>query len=128
MPDILDSIDGALSDWHTSDDAMRWLPEHKREPRAEGGERASMPPAAVTVSMDTEEFARALNEFAEAMTRVFRPVIEDTVKAFHGLGAAFFPSQHRRCLTCHPSQRPKPLAVNGHEYHRRQMARRRRRR
>lgn len=28
--DILASIDGALHDWETSDDAMRWVPKHER--------------------------------------------------------------------------------------------------
>ncbi len=27
MSDILDTIDNALEDWGTSDDAMRWRPE-----------------------------------------------------------------------------------------------------
>lgn len=30
MPDILDAIDGALADYGTSDDAMRWNPDPPR--------------------------------------------------------------------------------------------------
>jgi hypothetical protein len=35
---------------------------------------------------------------------------------------------YSRCRTCHPEQAPRPLAVDGREYHRRQRARQRRRR
>lgn len=31
MTDIIDTIDGALRDWDTSDDAMRWVPEDDRQ-------------------------------------------------------------------------------------------------
>lgn len=113
---ILDQIDGALRDFDTSGDAMRWVPEGGRRPW----------PDAVTI--DTEEFTRSLNEFGEAVIRAFRPVIEDTARQFHALSAALFPVQHRRCATCPPGRKPKPLAVNGHEYQRRLKARRRRRR
>lgn len=32
MTDILELIDNAIEDWHTSDDAMRWTPEPITEP------------------------------------------------------------------------------------------------
>lgn len=31
--DIIESIDGALRDWETSDDAMRWVPPEDRKPK-----------------------------------------------------------------------------------------------
>lgn len=133
-PGILDSIDGALRDYGTSCDAMRWMPENKRlaaphreSPAPASGRVSLEPPAVLILSVDTEEFARSLNDLAEAMARVLNPVVEDTAKLFHALSHALFPSQHRRCWTCHPSRKPKPLAVNGHEYQRRLRARRRRR-
>jgi hypothetical protein len=119
---ILDQIDGALRDFDTSGDAMRWwVPEGERRPWPD-----AVAPVAGTI--DTEEFTRALNELGAAITRAFRPVIEDTVRQFHALSAVLFPSQHRRCVTCHPGRKPKPLAVDGHEYQRRLAARRRRKR
>lgn len=124
---ILDQIDGALRDFDTSGDAMRWIPEGERKPMPVPG-AVTPPPVIVALTMDTEEFTRSLNEFAEAMARAFRPVIEDTAKQFHALSAALFPVQHRRCLACHPGRKPKPLAVDGHECQRRLRARRRRRR
>jgi hypothetical protein len=30
MRDIIEAIDGAISEWETSGDAMRWVPEEKR--------------------------------------------------------------------------------------------------
>jgi hypothetical protein len=128
-PGILDSIDGALRDFETSKDAMRWLPEDKRpDGPASDGIPGGAAPVAVAVTVDAEEFARALNDFAEIMARVLRPAVEDTARLFHAISAAFFPDQHLRCHTCHPARRPKPLAVDGHEYRRRMKARQRRRR
>jgi hypothetical protein len=122
---ILDQIDGALRDFETSTDAMRWVPEGKREFKpAHTGATA----VGLALTVDTAEFTRALNELGAAVARAFRPVFEDTARQFHALSAALFPVQHRRCVTCHPSRKPKPLAVDGHEYQRRLRARRRRRR
>lgn len=38
------------------------------------------------------------------------------------------PGSHSHCRTCHPEMAPRPLAVNGDDYRRRQLARTRRRR
>ena len=83
---------------------------------------------ASALTVDMEDFAPSLNAMFEAVGRAFRPVVEDTVKAFHGLSAALSPEIHRKCWTCHPKWRPKPLAVDGHAYHRRQRNRVKRRR
>jgi hypothetical protein len=122
--DILGSIDGALRDFETSADAMRWLPGEKRAP-SPAGEHVHNP-LAVALTVDVEEFARSLNELIDALARAFRPVSEDTARQFHSLAAALFPARHRRCRTCQPGW--KPLAVDGREYHRRQQARRKRKR
>ena len=138
---ILDSIDGALYDFETSKDAMRWVPEDERHA---GNRPAAVSPwhdlagaalvlnspsaTALMLTVDADEFNQALNELAAAVTRAFRPVIEDTVKAFHGLSAVLSPELHRKCWTCHPKRKPKPLAVDGHEYQRRLRARRKRKR
>jgi hypothetical protein len=49
-------------------------------------------------------------------------------RLIHRLDQLMFPRKHRRCRTCHPRSVSRPLAVNGHEYHRRQRARTRRKR
>jgi hypothetical protein len=36
------------------------------------------------------------------------------------------PGSHSHCLTCHPEQDRRPLAVDGHEHNRRRLARQRR--
>jgi hypothetical protein len=126
---ILDSIDGALRDWEVSADAMRWLPEGERVAAPAVVPAAAIrPPVPVAVTMDAGELARALRDLGEMMARAFRPVFEGAVKLFHDLSAALFPVQHRRCWTCYPERKPKPLAVDGHEYQRRLAARRRRKR
>lgn len=136
--DILETIDGALLDFDLSTDAMRWCPEGKRVPVPRGTPAAVTPldgatwtaPAPVTVDVfvDTAQFTRLLNEFIETLSRAVRPVLDDAARGLHALSAALFPGQHRRCLTCRPSRKPKPLAVDGHEYQRRLRARRRRKR
>jgi hypothetical protein len=65
----------------------------------------------VTVSVDLTEFMASL---------------ADASRWFHDLDRFCYPRKHRHCHTCHPEQAPRPLAVNGHEYHRRQQARQRR--
>jgi hypothetical protein len=137
---VLDSIDGALRDFETSTDAMRWVPEGERlaavMPDAppgpwiplDGATWIAPVPASVPVFVDVAEFSRSVNALAEAVNRALRPVFEDTARQFHALSAALYPQRHRRCGTCHPSRKPKPLAVDGHEYQRRLRARRRRKR
>jgi hypothetical protein len=74
------------------------------------------------------EAGDALAEFGCTLGELFRPLLDWAAKMVHDLHLLFFPPQHRRCWTCHPLRRPKPLAVNGHEYQRRLKARRRRKR
>lgn len=118
MTSILDSIDGALHDWETSPDAMRWSPRLAEvKHRAVDGAAPERP--AVT--------GTGLAEFGRAIGEAFRPLLDWAKRMFHDLSRLIFPDQHRRCVTCHPSRKPKPLAVDGHEYQRRLKARRRRR-
>lgn len=80
MADILDVIDGALLDFDTSDDAMRWVPPAKRE------ERPAVDPE--LLEMLSPESLAAINaavagitEFANALGRALNPV-------FGGIGLA----------------------------------------
>lgn len=127
MTGILDSIDGALRDFETGRDAMRWLPEESRteETRPDAGDAALV----------AEVLGRAAAQAAEDIGRMFavlQPAVEAQARAagqlIHNAHRALYPRQHQRCGTCHPWRKPKPLAVDGREYQRRLRARRRRRR
>ncbi len=115
---ILDAIDGALHDYAVSTDAMRWAPEESRT--------ASAPSLD-----DIGAIFRRLTEDWQRMAEAMRPVVEAHAKACakftHSIDRGLWPDRHRRCVTCQPWRKPKPLAVNGHEYQRRLRARRRRR-
>lgn len=74
------------------------------------------------------DLRQVLAEFVRAVADAVRPLFDYLARMAHGIHRAFFPSRHRRCWTCHPERKPKPLTVDGHEYQRRQRARRRRRR
>lgn len=69
-----------------------------------------------------------LADFGRALGETFRSLVEWAAKMLHDVHLLFFPARHGRCLRCHPERKPKPLAVDGHEYRRRLAARRRRRR
>jgi hypothetical protein len=83
-------------------------------------------PAPAPVTADT--FGRALADFGRAVAEAFRPVVEWAAKTIHDVHRTLFPRKHRRCVRCHPKLKPKPLAVDGHAYRRRQRNRVRRRR
>lgn len=180
MTSILDSIDGALHDWETSPDAMRWSPRPAEvKQRAvvgapsvtlrpglslagaggpwtavagdmlfshPGTSREELPSLAagilrladVSRTFSGPPFPSAADHMARTETALtdvgrvigdaFRPLLDWAKRMFHDLSRLLFPRQHRRCWTCHPSRKPKPLAVDGHAYQRRLKARRKRRR
>lgn len=165
MTSILDSIDGALADYATSKDAMRWVPEEQRDEaeavpgdviatiggtgdtvmtsgapwypltgarlafdRSPGTTPAERGEARRTLAEDGRRLGEAIDELGHAIGEAFRPLLDWAKRMFHDLSRLLFPKQHRRCVTCYPSRKPKPLAVDGHEYQRRLRNRRRRRR
>jgi hypothetical protein len=76
---------------------------------------------------EAEELARGTQALGEALATALTPVLRAAVEAFHDLGAALEPRRHRdRCRSCNQRGNPGPLAVNGHEYRRRSLARKRR--
>lgn len=158
--DILDTIDGALRDYETSWDAMRWAPcsvfprlsaaqmaVARRlaadtgidgyatvllvdgEPGCDSPWHDLVRAAAarehplryenltITITIDAEPFNRAFCRLLE----VFGQFAARATRQFDGLLAALDGKR-----TCQYHRRP--LAVDGHEYHRRQLARQRRRR
>jgi hypothetical protein len=48
--------------------------------------------------------------------------------AIHDLDRLAHPRRHGHCRTCHPEMDVRLLAINGQDYHRRQMARQKRKR
>lgn len=147
--DILDSIDGALFDFEVSKDAMRWSPPEEQPPRIVGpggqayvinsGELRRIGTAGrIEIQIDTRSFneqmaevGRQLNRFGQQMGDALNTMFEPLRKFSATLAKRAHmrePGSHGHCRTCHPEQAPRPLAVNGHEYRRRQRARQRRKR
>jgi hypothetical protein len=129
--DILDAIDGALFDYATSKDAMRWQPpEEQPEPLL------PTPMIPVNIDIDLSGFMRGFEQLGEVMESLVRgfaealkPVGKFVQRISHDIDAREHPRWHkRRCRTCNPRGNPRPLAVNGHEYRRRRKARMRRNR
>ena len=155
---VLDVIDGALKDWTSADAMRwrPAAPGPAREPlpltlvslapalSTAGPEgpwvplgsfedgtlrvRPATPPAPVDLAAFFRELGEQLAGLCRDIMRALMPACRDLARQFHAVSAALYPARHRRCLTCHPERKPKPLAVDGHEYHRRQRARQRRRR
>lgn len=124
--DILDAIDGALLDWETSQDAMRWTPAEKRPVRADDAMAAL-----ARTAIDMSGIVRGFQQMGEAMGRALYEMFAPLRKLSATLATIAHmqePGSHGHCRTCHPEQAPRPLAVNGHEYRRRQRARQRRKR
>ena len=125
--DILDMIDGTLRDYAVSGDAMRWTPEP--EPDPEG--RDAGPAVLTQVTVDVSGFVDGLRQVCEAIAR-FGAACAKGMR-LPDLLAALCTGRHERsrdrarCPKCNPAGNPRPLAVNGHEYRRRQLNRRRRR-
>ena len=63
---------------------------------------------------------------ARAVIPAFHAAVEPVRQMAHAVDAGRYPRRHIRCHQCRPIANPKPLAVSGARYHRRQKARRRR--
>lgn len=117
---ILDSIDGAVRDWETSRDAMRWVP---------GEARGGLPPARdgavhVQVHVDVAPLAEALGLMLADLTRLLGSFTS-------AAGSAAGEIVHLAAvLGVRPERRRGGgrLAVDGHAYQRRLRARRKRKR
>jgi hypothetical protein len=75
-------------------------------------------------------FVGELQEAARAalggLGKAFTPFFAATRSALHKGAYSGDRKHYRRCPTCNPRGFPKPLPINGHEYHRRQRRRNRR--
>jgi hypothetical protein len=94
--------------------------------RTEGGVTLEVPAAAGTA----EDLQGAIARLADWSVTVSVDITgfwsNDKWRWLHHLDRACYPRRHRRCHICHPRW-SRSLAVNGHEYHRRQLARTKRR-
>lgn len=112
---------------------MRWTPDRDAA-RDNGWSRMQgMTPSVVIfdeVQMLTtgmQAAGQALASFAAAISGGFTlSVFSPDMPAAHRAHAIYYPRQHIRCADCHPAANPRPLAINGAAYRRRQKARRRR--
>lgn len=91
-PDIIDTIDGAIEDWTTSADAMRWRPPGAEEPAPPTPPRVlfvingvNEPRPAITAA-DLEAMGERLREIGRAYTEMFTRAWEAAAPAFARLG------------------------------------------
>lgn len=78
------------------------------------------------------ELATQARSAARQIARTLAPQLRVYTRDMHRIAAqslsqADYKRHRRRCAVCNPAGFPPPLCVNGHEYHRRQKARRRNR-
>lgn len=119
--DIVDTIDHALRDWETSPDAMRWAPTADADQAdADAAHLSYAFPARWVLGMPTAPFLTVdLQPFQDELARALEVVL-DWVIANRRLIDAW------RGLPSYDDHHPKPLPINGQDYHRRRRARRRR--
>ncbi len=129
---ILDTIDGALRDYETSGDAMRWAPEEKRAASPglplRGGQISLDGSSWLPVSsdstpllpaiIDTSQFDAALRQLGEQIAELMRPCREFA----KSIALAMAPIT--KVLNEVKAER---VSAMHREYHRRSRARRRRR-
>lgn len=124
MSNILDTIDNALTDWETSNDAMRWTTDadaiHKaRSPSLDlSGFLASL-------SASVRQFNETMRQIAAAMNRNFSAVLECT-RANASQDAKQRRRHRGRCRRCNPTANPTPAPINLHDYQIRRRNRRKR--
>lgn len=84
---------------------------------------------AVSPCVDGSAFVaivRAAETALEGFGKAFGPVLSATAREMHRAAHRDDRAHYRHCPTCNPRGFPKPLPINGHEYHRRQSRRNRR--
>ena len=139
--DVLDAIDGALRDYDTSHDAMRWVPDRVicdgGQPLRIGwhqpGSITVLTPTVIAVDDATAAAFTALAQRFQALGRATVDMWEPAAKAIadlaHAIDRGINPGLHNRwCARCRPLANPRPLCIDGAEYRRRQRNRRKRRR
>lgn len=135
--DVLASIDGALAAYGTVDYgdtgcSMRWRPEPPVLVICGEGQPLWPLRAGLVPDADIGALVQAAASAAISLTAGMEALADGMAKAARAihdlLHAALRPHQHKRCLVCNPRRNPGKLAVDGHEYHRRQKARQKRKR
>lgn len=121
--DILARIDHALADPDVGEDAMRWTPH---PPHA-----APVPASSVRLRISVGAFCDALARFARSARAMARKDVPRhrtahlmwIVRADTEREEARRWRHRARCRVCRPHSNPPPVAINGHEYHRRRRKR-----
>ena len=128
--DILDAIDGAIADYRTSGDAMRWTPEPSTNRQATGRVRILLDAAAFIGDMrrvgeQLQRQAVAMNRAAAKIGGRLSKSLKPTSATAHQMVGHSDRLTRVRCRTCNPRGNPPP-SPHGAAYRRRQRARRRR--
>jgi hypothetical protein len=112
-----------------SGDALRWattLSSPHEVFVTAGAHTLALERAATTLSEFAGEVQSAAQAAAGAFGKAFAPFFTATQAALHKAAHRDDRAHHRRCPACNPYGFPKPLAIDGHEYHRRQRRRNKR--
>ena len=136
---VLEAIDGALADYGTSADAMRWSPDPELV--------APAPPVMIGVRVDAEAFTRQLAAVMDGMAEVGRqvsamfaglnqaaltisgPLMKLGADLAHAADVQKRPRWHRRrCPRCNPRGFTSTASPEMRDYRRRLKARARRKR
>jgi hypothetical protein len=112
MPDVLDLIDRAIHDWHTSPDAMRWTPNNPPRPQ----------PPTIFEPEQAEAFARGLSAIHDHLRAAFNS-IGRALTPLARAAAALWNRPNSRSPRCH-HRRPARLCIDGRAYRRRTRGRR----
>jgi hypothetical protein len=111
MPDVLDLIDRAIHDWHTSPDAMRWTPDSAPRPQ----------PPTMFNPEQAEAFARGLSALYSHLRAAFNSACRALAPVARALAALSNHPGSRSARRHH--RRPVRLCIDGHAYRRRTRGR-----
>lgn len=153
--DTLNAIDAALEGWNDYDlsvspDAMRWAPDEpaldsqELVPISTGGAAVGYtvyrPSGAAPTPEQMQQSVAAFRHIVQrnqagllAAMRMVAAHVSKTIRHVH-VGTAplaygdDYRRHRRRCRFCNPAGNPKPLTVDGADYHRRRKNRNKRRR
>lgn len=103
---VLASADGAVRDWETSSDAMRWRPDRAVPVAPE------VPPVTIdfaTLNRGLSQMHAAFTKMASDFGKALQPFGRILARMGHDLDAENHPRAHVRCRTCHPCANPGPM-------------------
>lgn len=123
--EVLARIDHAIGDPEIGPDAMRWTPKPAPQPGTAAGLWRRWEAAGADLS---RQFVRLRASTQSSVQKLHR--MSHWLWTLSGDTELEVGRRHReraRCRVCRPQSNPPPLAIDGHELHRRRKTRRRRR-